>query len=467
VGVARRTRILATVGPSSQDPAILRQLVDAGVDAFRLNFSHGTHETHAEAYKRIRDVASAAGRPVAILQDLGGPKIRTGVVPAPLTLEPGAPLVINRGDAVGEPGRISCSSDALFASARAGERLLVDDGRIELRVTAATASRIDTVVVIGGRLDSHKGINLPGVQILTSAITAKDEADLRFGISLGVDLVAISFVQTADDVRRAKAIAASAGAGDLPIIAKIERPQAVEHIDEILDVADGLMVARGDLGIELPLETLPAVQKKLVRHARAHGVPVIVATEVLESMRHEPRPTRAEVTDAAHAVDEGADAIMLSGETAMGEYPVRAAQMLDTIIREAEAVREATPAIVPEGPAWNIHGRAICEAAVTLAERASASAIVALTMAGNTARLLAALRPRAAIIAVTPNQATAAHLALVWGVTPIVTDSVSLDTAHAAIDARQLIPAGSTIVMVSMGPHLDEAGRNFVRVERF
>jgi pyruvate kinase len=467
MGVTRRTRILATIGPSSQDPAAVRELIESGVNAFRLNFSHGTHDTHAESYRRIRDAASAAGRPVAILQDLGGPKIRTGLVPSPLALVPDAPLVIERGDAVGEPGRVSCTFDALFASARAGERLLVDDGRIELRVTSATASRIETIVVLGGQLDSHKGINLPGVPILTSAVTAKDEDDLRFGVSLGVDLVAISFVQTPEDVRHAKAIAVSAGAYDLPVIAKIERPQAVEHIDDILDVADGLMVARGDLGIELPLETLPAVQKKLVRRARARGVPVIIATEVLESMRHEPRPTRAEVTDAAHAVDEDADAIMLSGETAMGEYPVRAVQMLDAIIREAEAARETTPTIVPEGAIWSAHGRALCEAAVTLAERANASAIVALTVAGKTARLLAALRPHAAIIAVTPHQATAAHLALVWGVTPLVTAPASLDAARAAIEARQLISPGSTIVLVSMRPQLDQEGRNFVGVERF
>ena len=463
----RRTRILATVGPASQDPGILRALIDAGVDAFRLNFSHGTHETHAESSRRIREVALAAGRAVAIVQDLGGPKIRTGLVDAPLTLAAGSTLVIERGDAVGGGGCISCSFDALFASARAGERLLVDDGRIELRVASSTSSRIETRVVIGGQLDSHKGINLPGVEILAPAVTAKDEDDLRFGVSIGVDLVALSFVQSPEDVRRARAIAAAAGASDLPIIAKIERPQAVEHIDDILDEADGLMVARGDLGIELPLETLPAVQKKLVRRARAHGVPVIVATEVLESMRHEPRPTRAEVTDAAHAVDEGADAIMLSGETAIGDYPVRAVRMLDAIMRDAEASLEAAATVVPVGPGWSTHGRALCEAAVTLAESAKASAILALTISGKTARLLAALRPCAALIAVTPHASTAAHLGLVWGVTPIVTTPASLDGARAAIQARGLITPGSTIVLVSMRPGLDQQGRNFLSVERF
>jgi pyruvate kinase len=462
----RRTRILATIGPASSDPAVIAALIEAGADAFRLNFSHGTHDSHAEVYHRIRAAAATVGRPIAILQDLGGPKIRTGPLAAPITLVPGASLLIDHGNAPGEPGRISCAFDALFASARPGERLLLDDGRIELMVTAASPSAIETTVVMGGLLGAQKGINLPGVPILTPAVTPKDEDDLRFGLSLGVDMVALSFVQTPDDVRRARSIAAAAGVPGLPCIAKIERPQAVDRIDEILDVADGLMVARGDLGIELPLETLPAVQKRLVRRARARGVPVVIATEVLESMRHEPRPTRAEVTDAAHAVDEDADAIMLSGETAMGDHPARTVRVLDAIIREAEAAREPTPMIVPEGPAWSAHGRALGEAAVTLAAHAGAAALVAVTSAGKTARLLAALRPRAAIIAATPSASTAARLSLVWGVTPVVTSAASLDAVREAILARRLLAPGSTVVFVSMHPQLDQHGRNVVRVER-
>lgn len=461
----RRTRILATIGPACSGPEAIAALIEAGADAFRLNFSHGTHDTHAEAYHRIREAAAAVGRPVAILQDLGGPKIRTGPLAAPVLLVPGASLVINHGDAPGEPGRISCGFDALFASSRPGERLLLDDGRIELTVTTASPSRIETTVVVGGALGAQRGINLPGVPILTPAVTPKDEDDLRFGLSLGVDMVALSFVQTPDDVRRARSIAAVAGVPGLPCIAKIERPQAVACIDEILDVFDGLMVARGDLGIELPLETLPAVQKRLVRRARARGVPVIIATEVLESMRHEARPTRAEVTDAAHAVDEDADVIMLSGETAMGDYPARTVRVLAAIMREAEAAREPTPMIVPEGPAWSAHGRALGEAAVTLAEHAGAAALVAITSAGKTARFLAALRPRAAIIAATPSPSTAARLSLVWGVTPVVTTAASLDAVREAILAKQLLAPGSTVVFVSMHPQL-EHGRNVVRVER-
>jgi pyruvate kinase len=462
----RRTRILATMGPASRDPAIVRDLIAAGADAFRLNFSHGTHAEHAEAYRHIRAAAAEAGRRIAIVQDLGGPKIRTGTVAAPIMLAAGDTLAIEHGDFVGGPGRVSCTFDALFASSHAGDRLLMDDGRIELAVTSASASRIDARVVVGGELDSHKGINLPGVPIATCAVTPKDEDDLKFGLALGVDFVALSFVQSAADVRRARELATACGAPDVALIAKIERPQALDHLEEILDVVDAVMVARGDLGIEVPLETLPALQRRLVTRSRARGVPVIVATEVLESMRHEPRPTRAEVTDAAHAVDEGADVIMLSGETAMGDYPVRTVQTLTAIISAAEASREATPAVALEGTEWSAHGLALCEAALTLAERAQASAIVAVTAAGNTARLLAALRPRATIVAATPNERTAAQLSLVWGITPVVTGATTLDAVRDAIRSSGAIHTGETVVFVSMETALGVGNRNFLRIEK-
>ena len=332
----RRTRILSTIGPATADEATIAELLAAGTDAFRLNFSHGTVDAHAESCRRIRAVAAAAGRDVAILQDLAGPKIRIGPVAEPIDLAEGDTLVIAQGEFEGRAGRVSASSEALFTSVRPGHPLLLDDGRIELEVQGIAPGEITTRVVGGGKLESHKGINVPGVPLRTSALTANDIEDLRAGIAMGVDIVALSFVQSPDDVFAAKAAAAAAGATDMPIIAKIEKPQAVEQIDDILQVADGIMVARGDLGIELPLETLPAVQKRLIAAARRRGIPVIVATQVLESMREEPRPTRAEVTDAAHAVDEGVDAIMLAGETAIGRYPVRAVATLDAIVREAE-----------------------------------------------------------------------------------------------------------------------------------
>lgn len=462
----RRTRILTTLGPASDTAETIRALLDAGTDAFRLNFSHGTAAGHAETCQRIRAAAKAAGRHVSVMADLGGPKIRIGPVPVPLALGDGETLSIEHGTFDGSPGRVSCSFDALFTSVVVGQRLLLDDGRIELDVTAVSPGRIETRVVAGGLLESHKGINLPGGAIRASALTPKDAEDLRAAIAMGVDMAALSFVQSADDVSAARAVAASAGAPDLPIIAKIEKPAAVECVEEILKVADGLLVARGDLGIELPLETLPAVQKRLVLAARRVGVPVIVATQVLESMRVEPRPTRAEVTDAAHAVDEGADAIMLAGETAIGRYPVRAVTTLATIMREAE---RAGPTFVPRpelAGTFPEHGRALCEAAVTLADRSRAQAIVAVTRAGKTARSLAALRPAVPIYAATPVGPTIARLALVWGVTAVLTPERSVAAARQALLETGALQAGTVVVFVSVNPALGRDNTNFVHVER-
>jgi pyruvate kinase len=461
----RRTRILATAGPSTP-PDVLRELIRSGADAFRINFSHGSRESNAALYQAIRTAAADEGLPVAVLQDLGGPKIRTGPVPEPFVVQPGDGLTIGRGTFDGVPGRVSSAFDALFAAARPGDRLLVDDGRIELQVRDAGPDVIDTVVIEGGRLSSHKGINLPGVAIDTAAVTPKDEDDLAFGISLGVDLAALSFVQTADDVRHARRVAAAAGAADLPLVAKIERPQAVDAIESILDVADGVMIARGDLGLELPLERLPAAQQRVTRAARARGVPVILATQVLESMMIEARPTRAEVTDAAHAVDERVDAIMIAGETASGRHPVRAVRMLDAIIREVENSPDLLPPVAPDASARGRPGRPLCEAAVALAERSGAAAIVAMTEAGKTPRMLSSMRPGAAILAATPSARTAAQLSLTWGVTPFVTRAMTIPQVRAALLERGLVAAGDVLVFVSMHPRLSQDGRNFIHVER-
>lgn len=461
----RRTRILATIGPASNTPAIIAELLSAGVDAFRLNFSHGTREDHAAICARIREVAGAAGRPVTIVQDLSGPKIRTGAVAEPVRLVPGATLSIERGDFVGNADRVSCSFDALFTSVAAGERLLIDDGRLEVEVEQVAPDRIVTRVVAGGMLHSSKGINLPNSTVRTSALTARDRADLEAGIAMGVDMVAVSFVQTAQDLIDAREAARGFGAPDIPLIAKIEKPQAIECIDEILEVANALMVARGDLGVEIPLEKVPAVQKRIVAAARRRGVPVILATQVLESMRTDPRPTRAEVTDAAHAVDEGVDAIMLAGETASGAYPVRAVAVLDSIIREAETTMGAG-GMVPEGAHWSAHSRALCEAAVALSDRAGATAVVAMTRAGKTAHLLAAMRPAARILAVTPDPAVAASFALVWGVTPVVTDHRAIGAVRRQLVAQNLVTGGDVIVFVSAHASLGHENINFVHVER-
>ena len=462
----RRTKIVATLGPATSSPEAIAELIAAGVDVVRLNFSHGTHEGHRVVYERVRAAAARANRVIAIMQDLSGPKIRTSALEGggPLQLVPGDELQIAAGDGMGTKGRIFTPYAELVHSARPGDRLLLDDGRIELRVTAAGA-QLTTVVVSGGPLGEKKGINAPGVALPASAITAKDADDLRFGLELGVDYVALSFVQTADDVRSAREVMERAGRR-VPIIAKIERPAAVENLAPILELADGVMVARGDLGLEMPLEQVPRVQKEIIRLARLAGRPVIVATQVLESMRVDPRPTRAEVSDAANAVGEGADAIMLAGETAVGAWPARTVKTLATIIREAElapSTDHIPPAVDPIG---SRHGRALCEAAVTLATVGQADAIVAVTREGKTARLLATLRPSVPVIAATPSAPVAATLVLFRGVCPVVTDERDVERLERFIVERDLIRAGSVAVFVNVSPDLTRVDANFLNVQR-
>jgi pyruvate kinase len=463
----RHTKIVATVGPSSESPEILEQLLVAGVDVFRLNFSHGTHESHAKSFAAIRDACRKTGRRAAIMQDLSGPKIRTGPLPGgkPIELRAGDELRITAGDEVGAPGRVSTPYAELIRSAHAGDRLLLDDGKIELRVVDTPPDELVTKVVVGGSLGEHKGINAPGVQLPTSSVTDKDAADMRFGLGLGVDFVALSFVQTVDDVLRARQMMVDAG-GSAAIIAKIERPAAVEHLDAVLNVSDGVMVARGDLGLEMPLETVPRVQKHIIRRARALGRPVIVATQVLESMRQLPRPTRAEVSDAATAVDEGADAIMLTGETAAGAYPVRAVETLGAIIEDAELMPRSERVTLSIDPIGSLHGRALCEAAVTLSTTGEAAAIVAVTREGKTARLLSSLRPAAMVYAATGNVRVAGTLMLWRGVIPVLTDERSTEQLERIVLERRIIPPGSVVVFVNVSPDLSRSDANFLNVQR-
>jgi pyruvate kinase len=462
----RRTRIIATTGPASESDDTLRQLLASGVDVFRLNFSHGTQRSHAETYRRIRELAAAGGRHVAIMQDLSGPKIRTGPVEGPpIELTDGSELRVAAGDRISDSHRVFTPYAELIHSARTGDRLLLDDGRIELRVVGIEDGELATVVVSGGPLGGHKGINAPGVALPDSALTAKDEEDLHFGLDLGVDWVALSFVQTADDVRRARALIEGQGRR-VPVIAKIERPGAVKNLHEILDEAQAVMVARGDLGLEMPLEHVPRVQKQIIRTARMLGKPAVVATQVLESMRTEPRPTRAEVSDAANAVDEGADAIMLTGETAAGAYPVRAVQTLDRVIREAETMPSGERIVPVADPTESLHGRALCEAAVTLSAAGHADAIVAVTQEGRTARLLAALRPPAPVFAVTARAEVAGELAMFWGLYPLVTPDRDPEGLERCLLERQLLRPGSTVVFVNVSADLDRSDANFLNVQK-
>ena len=463
----RHTKIVATIGPASQSPDVLAALVAAGVDVFRLNFSHGTHESHREVYARIRAIAAESGRIIAVMQDLSGPKIRTTGLESgrALDLVEGSELRIRGGDGLGRPGLICTPYHELIRSAHPGDRLLLDDGRIELRVTDAPGEELVTTVVSGGPLGQHKGINAPGVALPASAITPKDVEDLRFGLDLGVDYVALSFVQTADDVRRAREIMDGAGKR-ASIIAKIERPAAVENLAAILELAQGVMVARGDLGLEMPLEQVPRVQKEIIRRCRAAGRPVIVATQVLESMRVDPRPTRAEVSDAANAVADGTDAIMLAGETAVGAWPARTVETLASIIREAELVPSGEYVLPVVDPTGSMHGRALCEAAVTLAKTGRADAIVAVTREGKTARLLSALHPQVRIIAATASPGVAGSLALLRSVTPLITPERQVDALESVLIDRRLVTPGSVVVFISVSPDMTRSDANFLNVQR-
>jgi pyruvate kinase len=469
----RHTKIIATVGPASDADDKLDALIAAGTDIFRLNFSHGTHETQAASFRRVRAAADRARREVAILQDLGGPKIRSGPLKdgKSFVVKAGDRLRIVTGEFAGEPRRISTTFAGLARSVRPGDRLLLSDGLIELRVEATDGTEIQTSVVEGGEIGEHKGINAPGVPLSASAITPKDVEDLKLGLSLGVDMVAVSFVQTAQDLRQARQLMTESNGADVPLIAKLERPQALEHLDEIFASCDAVMVARGDLGLEMPLERVPRAQKEIIRGARRHGIPVIVATQVLESMTTEARPTRAEVNDAADAVDDGVDAIMLAGETAIGVHAARAVQTLDAIIRDAESSPALDGVPGPSSTADEDHAQALCEAAVTLAERGDAQAIVAVTRGGGTARRLSALRPRPPIFATTDRDDTARRLAIYWGVVPLCTEiGESAASAGTLIGnqlvARGLVADGATVVLVSISADLSRTDANYLKIQR-
>jgi pyruvate kinase len=475
----RHTKIIATIGPASRSDEVISQLIDAGVDICRLNFSHGSHEAHEETFRKIRAAAARATKVVSILQDLSGPKIRTGRLKdgRPIELKDGQTIRIVAGDGEGDEDRIYTTYAELLRKSRPGGQLLLDDGKIQMQIEQADGREIVARVLEGGELYEHKGINAPGVQLAADALTPKDIDDLKFGAKLGVDMVALSFVRRADDMWQARQILTEIGAPNIPLIAKIERPEALDHLEEILKVSQGVMVARGDLGLEMPLEKVPTSQKEITRKARRSGIPVIVATQVLESMRLEPRPTRAEVSDAANAVDDGVDAIMLAGETAVGLYPVKTVETLDAVIREAErigpghtgAIGAITPIIeVPRAP----HVLPLCEAAMTLADHCSAFAIVAVTRLGNAARVLSALRPRTPIFASTETDVISRQLTLYRGVTPLTTGiGKDADTTGTLLtqelSTRGLVPSGSIVVFVNANARLERADQNSVNLQKF
>ena len=464
----RHTKIVATLGPATESDAAVDALLAAGVDVFRINASHGTRDERRRLVERVRSRAAEAGRIVAVLQDLAGPKIRIGSLadPAGVQLQAGGRLRIAVGDFAGDAERVSTTCAPLAAAVSGGEALLLDDGRIALRVVESDGAEIVARVEHGGLLGPRKGINVPDVELPLSAVTDADMKEIGAGVEMGIDFLGVSFVQTGDDLRRARAVAGGYGGEAVGLVAKVERPQALERYDDILAASDAVMVARGDLGLEIPLERVPRVQKDLTRRARDAGVPVIVATQVLDTMRHEPRPTRAEVSDAANAVDDGVDAIMLAGETAAGEYPVLAAQTLDAILRDAESVQ---PDRVVPGDFGDRHDRALCDAAVTLAAAAGAAAIVAVTGSGATARQLAALRPPIPVYAVTADEVVARQLTLYRSVVPMLApvDRLVVGQLKPELARRGVVRAGDAVVIARVHSDLAVENANFVELQRF
>jgi pyruvate kinase len=442
----RRAKIVVTLGPASTESEVIHKLFQSGADVARLNFSHGLPEEHALAIERVRASSRRLGRAVALLQDLQGPKIRTGPLAAGregVLLERGAELVVTaEGEFPGDARRVSTTYLHLGEDVRPGDRLLVDDGLIELRVLATDGVRVRTEVVEGGILREHKGINLPGVALRAGALSEKDRADLAFGLARGVDYVALSFVRSAADVQRCRAEMEKAGRV-VPIVAKIEKPEAIERFDAILEAADGVMVARGDLGVEILPERVPGIQKELLRKANGAGKPAIIATQMLESMIEHPRPTRAEASDVANAVWDGADAVMLSGETASGRHPVQAVQMMDRIVREAEAVEARHPEPPPRSHPTAPFPEVVAAAACRAADEAGATAIACFTTSGTTARLLSRHRPRVPVVAFSSDEAIRRRMALFWGVLPKVLDPISNADLMTRVVSERLVEDGA------------------------
>ncbi len=471
----RRTKIVATLGPASDSPHRVAQLIAAGVDVFRLNFSHGTYDDHGDRVRRIREGAQNAGRNVAIMQDLQGPKIRTGTLKGgmPVLLQVGAPFSIITTPCEGDERQVSTTYAALPDDVRPGESILLSDGLIELRVTGVRPGECLTQVVYGGALREKQGINLPGTAVSASAITTKDEADLQWGLAHDVDYVAMSFVRHASDVQKLKQLIAAAGKRT-PVVAKIEKPQALEEIDAIMEATDVIMVARGDLGVEMAPEQVPIVQKDLITTAARHNVTVITATQMLESMIQNARPTRAEASDVANAIFDGTDAVMLSGETANGQFPVEAVEMMARIARTTEQSSRYQQQIDAMHRLRHSHDHADSSLAISHAAREivgtlRVAAIVAFTQSGYSARLVSADRPKVPIIAITPSEEIARRVALYWGVQPCV--SPELDHLN-EVDSfiRRELPAlgyaqpGDYVVLTGGHPVAEHGPTNFVKV---
>lgn len=465
----RRTKIVCTVGPASADEATLEQMISSGMNVARLNFSHGDHDSHQQLIERIRAVAKRLNQPVAILQDLCGPKIRLGQLP-----EQGVRL--HQGDVVslcstGQAGEGDLPVDypSLHEDVQVGDSIMLSDGLMELQVERIDAPQVQCSVISGGVAYSRKGVNMPSSHLSIPAFTEKDRDDLRFGLQQGVDIVALSFVRGADDLKEIRTMLAEVPEAP-KLVAKIEKPQAVAHIEEILDVVDVVMIARGDLGVEVPLEQVPVLQKQLIHKARLKGKAVITATQMLSSMVSNPRPTRAEAADVANAIYDGTDALMLSDETASGDYPVAATRMLDRIARSTEPHLDSALSLIqddgndPPQVSW-----AVGRAAVTLAEDLRASAIVAYTQSGFTASCVSRFRPDCPVIGLTTNEQRCRQMNLLWGVLPVTIEPCSdtdemFEKAREEVIKRHLVAATQRIVVTAGTPLWQSGSTNLLKV---
>ena len=450
----RCAKIVATLGPATNTPETLRELVEAGMDVARLNLSHGSHDVHAETYRMVREASDASGRGVGILVDLQGPKIRLGkFASGPVLLENGAEFIVTTEDVPGDAQMVSTTYKGLPGDVKPGDKVLVDDGRVALEVVRVDGPRVVTVVVEGGRVSDNKGFNLPGAAMSVPALSDKDRDDLRWALRIGADMIALSFVRNAADIDDVHAIMAEEGVR-LPVLAKVEKPQAVDNLEEIVAAFDGVMVARGDLGVELPLEMVPLVQKRAIQMCREAGKPVIVATQMLDSMITANRPTRAEASDVANAVLDGADALMLSGETSVGEHPALVIETMGRIIEHIE--EQALDQLPPRNDTrFGSTARSLTRAAVQVAVDCGATHLIAFTETGMSARLVSRWRPPTRLLAFTPNPRVRSQLSLVWGVETFLVPQVAhtddmvmqvdkalLDIGRATIGEKVVIVAG-------------------------
>ncbi len=463
-----KTKIVATIGPASSSPEVLKQMIRAGMGVARLNFSHGSYEDHARVVSTIRSVSEELDTPITILQDLQGPKIRVGKLPnGSISLEDGQLITLvpiseseDRADAVG------IDYPYLAEEAKPGMQVLLDDGLLELKVEEVADKAVRCKVIQGGLLKSRKGVNLPSLDVRLPSMTEKDKQDLEFGLSQKVDIVSLSFVRRAEDIRSLKRLLAEKGAADVPVMAKIEKPQAIANLEEIIEECNAIMVARGDLGVEMSPEKVPMLQKRIIRNCNQRSIPVITATQMLESMIHNPRPTRAEANDVANAIIDGTDAVMLSGESAVGEFPVKAIEMMARIATDIEPEIE----FVNNPPATSDETHALSEALNSVDKILPLRCIATFTSTGYTAMIAAGERPQAPVVAFTPDRRVYHRLNLIWGVKPILIDSQVesfeklVEQAQTHLLKRKLAVAGDKILIMGGIPTQHPKGTNFIKI---